>query len=52
VEAAMIQVARDRLQAHRTLTNRHLIATDGLNVKRSAGVWVTDALGTSTPENA
>jgi hypothetical protein len=39
----MIQVASDWLQAHRALTNRHLIATDGLNDKRSAGVWVTDA---------
>jgi hypothetical protein len=40
----MIQVAWDWLQAHRTLTNRHLIATDGLNVKRSAEVWVTYGL--------
>jgi hypothetical protein len=39
----MIHVAWDWLQAHRALTTRHLIATDGLDVKRSAGVRVTDA---------
>jgi hypothetical protein len=38
VEAWMIQVAWDWLQAHGTLTNRHLLATDGLNVKRSGFV--------------
>ncbi len=38
VEAWMIQVAWDWLAAHGTLTNRHLLATDGLNVKRSSFV--------------
>ena len=34
----MIQVAYDRLRAHGTLTNRFLLDTDGLNVKRSSFV--------------
>jgi hypothetical protein len=38
VEAWMIQIAWDWLAAHGTLTNRHLLATDGLNVKRSSFV--------------
>jgi hypothetical protein len=38
VDAWMIQVAWDWLEAHGTLTNRHLLATDGLNVKRSSFV--------------
>jgi hypothetical protein len=38
VEAWMIQVAWDYLQAHGTLTNRFLLDTDGLNVKRSSFV--------------
>jgi hypothetical protein len=38
VEAWMIQVAWDRLIAHGSLTNRFLLSTDGLNVKRSSFV--------------
>ena len=38
VEAWMIQVAWDYLQAHGALTNRYLLSTDGLNVKRSSFV--------------
>jgi len=38
VEAWMIQSAWDYLQAHGVLTNRFLLATDGLNVKRSSFV--------------
>lgn len=38
VEAWMIQVAYDWLRAHGTLTNRFLLNTDGLNVKRSSFV--------------
>ena len=38
VEAWRVQVAWDWLQAHGSLTNRHLVATDGLNVKRSSFV--------------
>jgi hypothetical protein len=38
VPAWMIQVAWDWLQSRGTLTNRHLLATDGLNVKRSSFV--------------
>jgi hypothetical protein len=38
VDAWMIQVAWDWLEAHGSLTNRHLLATDGLNVKRSSFV--------------
>ena len=34
----MIQVAYDWLRAHGTLTNRFLLDTDGLNVKRSSFV--------------
>jgi len=34
----MIQIAYDWLRAHGTLTNRFLVATDGLNVKRSSFV--------------
>jgi HKD family nuclease len=36
--AWMLQLAWDYLQQHRTLTNRHLLATDGLNIKRSSAV--------------
>ncbi len=32
----MIELAWDWLVAHGTLTNRHLLATGGLNVKRSS----------------
>lgn len=38
VDAWMIQVAWDYLTAHGRLTNRHLLAQDGLNVKRSSFV--------------
>ena len=38
VEAWMIQIAWDYLAAHGTLTNRFLLAKDGLNVKRSSFV--------------
>jgi hypothetical protein len=38
VDAWMIQVAWDWLVAHGSLTNRHLLATEGLNVKRSSFV--------------
>jgi hypothetical protein len=38
VEAWMIQVAWDWLRAHGSLTNRFLLADDGLNVKRSSFV--------------
>jgi HKD family nuclease len=38
VEAWMIQIAWEWLQTHRQLTNRFLLATDGLNVKRSSFV--------------
>jgi hypothetical protein len=34
----MIQIAWDWLQAHGALTARFLVATDGLNVKRSSFV--------------
>ena len=34
----MIQIAWDWLQARGSLTARHLVATDGLNVKRSSFV--------------
>jgi hypothetical protein len=47
VDAWMIQVAWDWLVAHGSLTNRHLLATDGLNVKRSSFVC---ALLTMLPE--
>ena len=38
VDAWMIQSAWEYLQAHGQLTNRHLLSTDGLNVKRSSFV--------------
>jgi hypothetical protein len=38
VEAWMIQSAWEYLQAHGTLTNRFLLSSDGLNVKRSSFV--------------
>jgi hypothetical protein len=38
VEAWMIQIAWDYLVAHGSLTNRHLVAKQGLNVKRSSFV--------------
>jgi hypothetical protein len=38
VEAWMIQVAWEWLGTHGTLTNRFLVADDGLNVKRSSFV--------------
>ena len=38
VEAWMIQSAWEYLQAHGVLTNRFLLSTDGLNVKRSSFV--------------
>ena len=38
VDAWMIQIAWEWLTAHGTLTNRHLLAKDGLNVKRSSFV--------------
>lgn len=38
VEAWMIQIAWDWLQAHGSLTAKFLVATDGLNVKRSSFV--------------
>jgi hypothetical protein len=38
VEAWMIQSAWDYLQAHGALTNRFLLSSDGLNVKRSSFV--------------
>jgi len=38
VDAWMIQSAWDYLQAHGVLTNRFLLSTDGLNVKRSSFV--------------
>jgi hypothetical protein len=47
VDAWMIQVAWDWLESHGSLTNRHLLATDGLNVKRSSFVC---ALLASLPE--
>jgi hypothetical protein len=34
----MFQLAWDYLTTHGSLTNRHLLATDGLNVKRSSAV--------------
>lgn len=44
VEAWMIQVAWEWLKAHGTLTNRFLLSTDGLNVKRSSFVCALLAL--------
>ncbi|HHX47988.1 MAG TPA: hypothetical protein GX718_11550 [Brevibacterium sp.] len=38
VPAWMIQVAWSHLRDHGSLTNVHLVASDGLNVKRSAAV--------------
>jgi hypothetical protein len=38
VPAWMIQAAWDHLRAERSLTNKYLLAADGLNVKRSAAV--------------
>jgi len=38
VDAWMIQIAWDYLHAHGSLTNRHLLDRDGLNVKRSSFV--------------
>jgi HKD family nuclease len=38
VPAWMVQLAWDYLQLHGRLTNRYLLATDGLNVKRSSAV--------------
>lgn len=38
VPAWMIQSAWDYLKAHGSLTNKYLLAGDGLNVKRSAAV--------------
>jgi hypothetical protein len=38
VPAWMLALAWEYLLAHGTLTNRHLLATDGLNVKRSSAV--------------
>jgi hypothetical protein len=38
VPAWMFQLAWDYLASHGSLTNRHLLATDGLNVKRSSAV--------------
>jgi hypothetical protein len=38
VPAWMFQLAWDYLTTHGSLTNRHLLATDGLNVKRSSAV--------------
>ena len=38
VPAWMVQLAWDYLQLHRALTNRFLLATEGLNVKRSSAV--------------
>jgi hypothetical protein len=38
VPAWMLQLAWDYLRARGTLTNRYLLATDGLNVKRSSAV--------------
>src|SRR5262245_49671516 len=38
VEAWMLQIAWDHLSAHRSLTNRYLLSTAGLNVKRSSAV--------------
>ena len=38
VPAWMIEVAWDYLRAHGPLTNRYLLADDGLNVKRSSAV--------------
>ena len=34
----MVQAAWEHLTAHGTLTNTHLLAKDGLNVKRSSAV--------------
>jgi hypothetical protein len=38
VPAWMLALAWEYLLAHGTLTNRHLLAADGLNVKRSSAV--------------
>lgn len=38
VEAWMINAAWDHLRSAGSLTNRHLLAPDGLNVKRSSAV--------------
>ena len=38
VEAWMFTLAYEYLRTHRWLTNRYLLATDGLNVKRSSAV--------------
>lgn len=38
VPAWMIQLAWDYLNTHGSLTNKHLLASDGLNVKRSSAV--------------
>jgi hypothetical protein len=35
----MIQIAWEWLVSHGSLTNRFLLSTDGLNVKRSSFVW-------------
>lgn len=34
----MFELAWDHLRAHSSLTNRYLLDTNGLNVKRSSGV--------------
>ncbi len=49
----MIQVAWDYLQAHGRLTNRHVLDSDGLNVKRSSFVcaplaWLPSVVVTAT----
>ena len=38
VPAWMIEVAWNYLEQHSSLTNEHLLSTDGLNVKRSSAV--------------
>lgn len=38
VPAWMIQVAWDHLSEHGSLTNKHLLSSEGLNVKRSSAV--------------
>jgi hypothetical protein len=44
VPAWMFNIAWEHLAAHGRLTNRHLLASDGLNVKRSSAVCAVLAL--------
>lgn len=41
IPAWMMTLAWNYLRTHGQLSNRHLLATDGLNVKRSGAVFLT-----------